>query len=139
MQRLGLALLLATLLVGCAYQAGPRAGYRRLTGRVTQEGIAAPAGARERGEISYYGAEFAGRKTANGEVFDPEAMTAAHRTLPFGTMVLVTDVATGASVVVRINDRGPFLKGRILDLSAGAARKLGMEGRGTVTAELVVK
>ncbi|WP_306367540.1 septal ring lytic transglycosylase RlpA family protein [Nocardiopsis sp. CC223A] len=71
-------------------------------------------------EASFYGADFAGRTTANGETFDPNAMTAAHKTLPFGTMVQVTNPDNGASVTVRINDRGPFIAGRCLDLSTAA-------------------
>lgn len=71
-------------------------------------------------EASYYGADFAGRTTANGETFDPNAMTAAHKTLPFGTMVQVTNPNNGKSVTVRINDRGPFVAGRCLDLSTAA-------------------
>ncbi|MGW9347607.1 septal ring lytic transglycosylase RlpA family protein [Nocardiopsis flavescens] len=71
-------------------------------------------------EASFYGADFAGRTTANGETFDPSAMTAAHKTLPFGTMVQVTNPNNGQSVTVRINDRGPFIAGRCLDLSTAA-------------------
>lgn len=82
-------------------------------------------------EASYYGDGFAGKLTANGEIFDPAQMTAAHRTLPFGTIVLVTDAATGQSVEVRINDRGPFHGNREIDLSEGAAREIGMIGAGT--------
>ena len=78
------------------------------------------------GEASYYGDTYAGRTTASGEVFDPAAMTAAHPSLPFDTRVRVTRIDTGASVVVRINDRGPFKDGRIIDLSKGAARRLDM-------------
>lgn len=82
-------------------------------------------------EASYYGKGFAGKPTANGETFNPGDMTAAHRTLPFGTVVRVTDAVTGKSVEVRINDRGPFHGNREIDLSEGAARKLGMIGAGT--------
>jgi rare lipoprotein A len=71
-------------------------------------------------QASYYGADFAGRTTANGETFDPNAMTAAHKTLPFGTQVQVTNPSSGASVTVRINDRGPYVDGRCLDLSTPA-------------------
>ncbi|APC35790.1 hypothetical protein A9R04_14345 [Nocardiopsis dassonvillei] len=71
-------------------------------------------------QASYYGADFAGRTTANGETFDPNAMTAAHKTLPFGTQVQVTNPSSGASVTVRINDRGPYVDGRCLDLSTAA-------------------
>lgn len=77
------------------------------------------------GVASYYGPGFTNRPTANGERFDPRAMTAAHRTLPFGTRVRVTNLENGRQVVVRINDRGPYRKGRVLDLSRAAARKLG--------------
>ncbi|MEB3211276.1 MAG: septal ring lytic transglycosylase RlpA family protein [Leptolyngbyaceae bacterium] len=78
------------------------------------------------GRASWYGPGFHGRRSASGEVFNQHAMTAAHRTLPFGTLVRVTNMTTGASVIVRINDRGPFGGGRVLDLSAGAARAIGM-------------
>ena len=84
-------------------------------------------GAPAQAEIaSYYGKEHAGRRTASGERFNPSAMTAAHRTLRFGTRVRVTNARNGRSVVVRINDRGPFVKGRSIDLSSGAARAIGM-------------
>lgn len=82
------------------------------------------------GQASWYGPGFHGRRTASGEVYDQMALTAAHPTLPFGTMVRVTNLATGRSVVVRINDRGPFSRERTIDLSRGAARKLGMENAG---------
>lgn len=85
----------------------------------TQEGIG-----------SWYGPGFAGRTTSNGEVFDPSQLTAAHRTLPFGTRVRVTNLETGASVEVRINDRGPFKPGRIIDLSRAAADRVGMLASG---------
>ena len=75
------------------------------------------------GWASYYKS---GKTTANGERFKPMGMTAAHRTLPFGTKVVVTNLKTGKSVVVRINDRGPFIKGRVIDLSLGAAKVVGL-------------
>jgi rare lipoprotein A len=71
-------------------------------------------------------------KTASGERMQPYALTAAHRTLPFGTMLKVSNKRTGKSVMVRVNDRGPFIKGRFLDLSKGAARRIGMGGVGSV-------
>jgi rare lipoprotein A len=92
------------------------------------------------GVASYYGDEFAGRSTANGERYDPNAYTAAHRTLPFGTIVRVTRQSTGDWVLVRINDRGPYGKRkRILDLSKQAARRLGMlhDGIAKVRAEVL--
>ena len=76
---------------------------------------------------SWYGPGFHGRKTANGERFNQNALTAAHKSLPFGTRLTVTNRATGRSVVVRINDRGPYIHGRTIDLSAGAARAIGCD------------
>ncbi len=90
------------------------------------------------GSASYYAAKFHGRRTASGETFNNNAMTAAHRTLPFGTMVRVTNPATGKSVVVRINDRGPFTKGRMIDVSRAAAEELGLVQRGHATVELAL-
>lgn len=82
-------------------------------------------------EASYYGAEFAGRPTASGQIFDPALMTAAHRTLPLGSMVEVTDAHSGRSVTVLINDRGPFHDDRAIDLSEAAAERIGMIASGT--------
>ncbi len=81
-------------------------------------------------QASWYGPGFHGRKTANGERFNMNSLTAAHKSLPFGTKLKVTCAMTGKSVVVRVNDRGPFKPGRSLDLSKGAAEQLGMIGRG---------
>jgi rare lipoprotein A len=78
-------------------------------------------------------------KTASGEPFDPRQLTAAHRTLPFGTRLRVTNVATGQSVTVRINDRGPFIAGRVVDVSHSAAEALGMVDRGITKVKLVVE
>lgn len=86
----------------------------------------------ENGKASYYANKFAGRKTASGERYRPSQLTAAHKKLPFGTMVKVTNVANGQSVVVRINDRGPFARGRLIDLSKAAAKKIGMIQAGVV-------
>lgn len=83
------------------------------------------------GMASYYGAELAGNRTASGERFNPGALTAAHRTLPLGTMLRVTNKANGKSVIVRVNDRGPFAKGRILDVSRAAAERISMVRSGT--------
>jgi len=93
------------------------------------------------GVASWYGQEFAGRTTANGEIFDPLLLTAAHRTLPFGTLLRVTNVKNGLSVIVRVNDRGPFHARRVLDLSEAAAREVGLfrRGRGKVKVELVAR
>ena len=90
----------------------------------------------ETGVASWYGQEFHGRPTSSREVFDMNDMTAAHRTLPFGTYVMVTNLANDRSAVVRINDRGPFVRGRIIDLSYAAARVLGIVGPGTARVRL---
>jgi len=84
----------------------------------------------ETGIASWYGPGFHGNYTANGEVYDQEGISAAHKTLPFGTVVRVVEIDTGNSVVVRVNDRGPFVEGRIIDLSKGAARVLGIVDKG---------
>ena len=90
------------------------------------------------GVASYYGKRFHGRRTANGERFNMNAMTAAHKKLPFGTRVRVTNAANGKSVVVRINDRGPFIRGRTIDLSRAAASKIGMISRGHARVKLEI-
>ena len=92
----------------------------------------------ETGQASWYGKAHQGHLTASGERFDMHALTAAHRTLPFGTIVRVTHLKTGRSVDVRINDRGPYHSGRIIDLSYEAARKLGIVGRGTARVKVTV-
>lgn len=88
------------------------------------------------GVASYYGKRFHGRRTANGERFNMHAMTAAHKTLPFGTKVRVTNRRNGESVVVRINDRGPFIRGRTIDLSRAAASEIGLIQTGHARVEL---
>ncbi len=90
------------------------------------------------GRVSWYGPGFNGRRTANGERFDQNMMTAAHKSLPFGTIVRVVDTRTDHAVLVRINDRGPYVRGRVLDLSEAAARELGMHGRGTTSGRLEI-
>ena len=93
---------------------------------------------RESGWASFYGREFYTRRTASGERMDPNQLTAAHRTLPFGTRVRVTNLANGKRVVVRITDRGPFEKGRVLDVTPAAARKLGFANAGLAHVRLDV-
>ena len=90
------------------------------------------------GIASWYGKKFHGRKTASGDRFNMYAMTAAHKRLPFGTLVRVTHLKNGRSVAVRINDRGPFVRGRIIDLSYGAAKKLGMVAQGVARVRIRV-
>jgi rare lipoprotein A len=101
---------------------------------------AAPAasGDANEGKVAHYGAKFNGRKTASGERFNVNAMTMAHKTLPFGTRVKVTNLANKKSVVVRVNDRGPTNPDRIGDLTTGAARKIGMTKAGVIDARLEV-
>ena len=115
----------ASLLAACADQ---RAAKPALTPAFDQSQSQAsrPPGATQEGIASWYGQSHHGKKTASGEVFNMEALTAAHRTLPFGTVVRVTHLATNRTVTVRINDRGPYTDGRIIDLSARSARDLGI-------------
>jgi rare lipoprotein A len=87
----------------------------------------------QKGVASWYGPGFHGKKTANGERFNTNDLTAAHKTLPFSSEVRVTNERTGKSVVVRINDRGPYAHGRVIDLSKAAAQAVGIEGVGQVT------
>jgi len=116
------------LLLGLVALSVACSGTRRLPGIAT----------REVGEASWYGLEERGRPSASGETMDPGAMTAAHRTLPFGTILDVTDLDTGKTVRVRINDRGPFARGRIIDLSHEAARRLGILNRGVAPVAITV-
>lgn len=95
-----------------------------------------PAGLLAEGKISFYGEWFRGKPTANGEPFDPDGLTAAHRKLKFGSCLVVENTENGRKVKVRVNDRGPYIKGRILDVSLGAAKRLGMVERGVVRARL---
>ena len=121
---LGLAVLGAFLAVACATAS-----------------VKAPqdwASFRQEGEASWYGPDFHGKTTANGERYNMLGLTAAHKQLPFNTLVRVTNLANGRLATVRINDRGPFLKGRILDLSYGAARALGANGAGVIPVRIEV-
>ncbi|QJQ96952.1 septal ring lytic transglycosylase RlpA family protein [Halomonas sp. PA5] len=113
--------LLALALSGCAGRDG---GQRA----VTQGGGYA---ASEEGLASFYADRYQGRRTASGERFDQHSLTAAHRSLPFGTQVRVTRLDNGRETLVRINDRGPFVRGRVIDLSRRAAQELDMIGSGT--------
>lgn len=90
------------------------------------------------GYASWYGGKFQGRRTANGEIFDTNTLTAAHKTLPFGSKVRVTDIESEKSVIVRINDRGPFVEDRIIDLSRAAADIIGLTPRGVAKVRLEI-
>lgn len=115
MWRLPLVLSPLLLLVACA----------------SQDTLIDPHGYDEKGNASYYGARHHGKHTASGERFNQHALTAAHRRLPFGTQVLVTNLNNNRKVVLRINDRGPHSRGRLIDVSREAAEQLGMLGSGT--------
>lgn len=108
------------------------------TSRATTPPAPDATAAEERGLASWYGHPHHGRKTANGEIFDMHAMTAAHRTLPFGTWLLVENLNNGQSVRVRVNDRGPYVGKRILDVSRAAGVALGMMGPGVVPVRIRV-
>ena len=108
---------------------GLMAVFAWLTGCAS--GVIDPNGYDETGTASYYGARHHGKRTASGEPFNQNGLTAAHRRLPFGTQVKVTNLNNDKSVVVRINDRGPHTRGRLIDLSRKAAEQLGMIGSGT--------
>ena len=122
-----------------------RSGKKRGPGEARQDGRAhthrgttyVPSGHRQRGVASWYGKEFHGRRTASGEPFNMHGDTAAHRTLPMHTRVLVRNLDNGRSTVVRINDRGPYGRGRIIDLSHAKARELGFAHKGKARVELV--
>ena len=114
------------------------AGCARRPARVLTPAAPTRVGAIETGVASWYGVPYHGRRAASGEIYDMEKLTAAHRSLPFETWVEVTNLSNGRSVGVRINDRGPFLHGRIIDLSQAAARDIGMLGPGTARVQLRV-
>lgn len=90
------------------------------------------------GMASYYGRELAGNRTASGEAFDPDDFTAAHRSLAFGSKVRVTNLANGKSVIVRVNDRGPWGRGRVIDVSQAAAKEIGMHRSGTARVSMTL-
>jgi rare lipoprotein A len=140
---LGLAALAA---VACAPQhaeppttAGTAAPARQVAGSPDQHrpGAGVPAAAPQLGKASYYGPEFTGRKMANGRRFDPRSVSVAHRTLPFGTTVLVTHLGNGRSITAVVEDRGPFIQGRIIDLSPRLAEHLGMVRQGVAPVAVV--
>ncbi len=146
-------LILVALASGCAHQKAPRATAP--LPQPTQDAKPAPEptptpkpsenpkdeakkGKTEKGLASWYGEPYHGRRTASGEIYDMHEMTAAHRTLPFGTMVKVERRDTGADVKVRVNDRGPFIKGRIIDLSFAAAKKINLDIDGVAPVKVTV-
>ncbi|MCC6555669.1 MAG: septal ring lytic transglycosylase RlpA family protein [Polyangiaceae bacterium] len=134
------ALLIVTAAAaGCGARSGPPPAQPAPpeASAPAPEAGAAPAGRGEKGRASYYSDKLAGRRTASGERYDPRALTAAHRTLPFGAVVDVIR-RDGRRVRVRINDRGPFTKGRVIDLSRTAAEAIGMIRDGVADVTLVL-
>ncbi|MGH9376548.1 MAG: septal ring lytic transglycosylase RlpA family protein [Terriglobia bacterium] len=130
--RLGAPILGAVLLSGCLHH------RRRLAKTPVPPGVYHPKPRELKGIASWYGYPYQGRPTANGEIYNMYALTAAHRTLPFGTMVRVHDLQNGESVNVRVNDRGPFIRGRIIDLSYAAAKAINMVGPGYAPVQLEI-
>jgi rare lipoprotein A len=132
-QLLLVAVALAALLTGCAKK-------KRIAAPPAAPSPAAPfrVGYEEVGLASWYGHPYHGRASSSGEIYDMEKLTAAHRTLPFGAVVEVRNLDNGRTVSVRINDRGPFVDGRIIDLSRAAAREIRMLGPGTAKVRLSV-
>jgi rare lipoprotein A len=130
---LPLVLILALSVMGCSWLDGSR---NTRAGTPSERDTISEGSYREQGVASWYGEEFHQRPTATGEVYDMYGMTAAHRTLPLGTSVVVTALDTNRTVRVRINDRGPFVKDRIIDLSSGAAKEIGILQKGTAQVEI---
>ena len=127
----GLLSLVLMVVSGCGLVSSPAYVYRGVPASVT-----IVSGFVQRGTASWYGIPFHGRQTASGETYDMNGMTCAHRTLPFGTVLLVTNTGNGRSATVRVTDRGPYVSGRIIDLSRGAASALDMLATGTAQVEL---
>ncbi len=134
----GWLLVAAMGVLGCAQWMSPRPYFKRDLGGYPENTEAKEKGNIQEGLISYYGNEFAGNKTASGEMYDPSELTAAHRSLPFNTTLEVTNLDNGKKVKVRVNDRGPFKRSRILDVSLAAAKKLGLTHSGVARAKLEV-
>ena len=137
-----LMVCLAVLLSGCAAgnaKIASHKGYVRFPEKQYASGEKAEIGLKIKGEASYYGPGFHGKQTASGEIFDQEDYTCAHKSLPFGTKLKVVRVDNGSSVVVRVNDRGPYVDGRILDLSVAAGKKIGLDkvGHAEVVATVI--
>lgn len=120
--------MMAVLMAGCASRPANTASTK------SKDWI----GFTQKGQASYYGANHQGKKTASGEPFKQELKTAAHKTIPFGAMVKVTNVENDKSVVVRVNDRGPFVSGRIIDLSSSAFNAIGSTAKGVLKVEVEV-
>ena len=134
-KRLLLTLIVVALIWTCA--SSPRYGHGKAGRRSTERSPSRSAKVLT-GISSFYADDFHGKLTANGEVFDMYGLTAAHKTLPLNTIVRVTNLENKKSLILRINDRGPYVKGRILDCSYGAALKLGFVGEGTAKVRIEI-
>ena len=139
LRRRPLALALAAALVSShALAQAPAAPSQSPAAAPPVAAQAPAAGGVEKGKVAWYGRKFAGRRTASGEAYNPDALTMAHKTLPFGTKVKVTNLANEKSVVLRVNDRGPTQADRVGDVSLAGAQRLGMVRSGVIDAELEV-
>lgn len=134
MSRLAVLIIVGTCILSCTSSPRYRSGDSGSDG-----GSLYSSEFYQKGIASYYGKDFHGRRTANGEIYDMNGISAAHRTLPFSTQVEVKNLENGRKVTVRVNDRGPFVRGRIIDLSVGAAKALDMYDAGTAMVELRVR
>jgi len=141
--------ILLALLIGCAHQGAQQPSVRPVASEPTHTGAAqvptprpapepAEEGWTEKGIASWYGEPYHGRRTASGEIYDMHELTAAHKTLAFGSVVKVTRRDTGADVKVRVNDRGPFIEGRIIDLSFAAAKRIALDIDGVAPVKIKV-
>jgi len=133
MKQSAAAVLLLLVIQGCTL-----VSYPVYVSRGVSASAVVLSGFEQRGTASWYGLPFHGRKTASGETYDMNGLSCAHRTLPFGTVLLVTNLDNGRSVTLRVTDRGPYISGRIIDLSRGAASALDMLDTGTAPVSLKV-
>lgn len=133
--RIAAACLVALLAASCAAKAPPDKAALLAVPTPSPQPVRGKV-YRETGIASWYGRDFHGRKTASGEIFDMYGISAAHRTLPLGTVIRVTNLENSRSIKVRVNDRGPYAKNRVLDLSYGAAKELGFVAQGTVRVKI---
>jgi len=150
MKNISILIMIFMLFIGCAEKkyetvVFPTSGASKATqniysvnGKVYVPKKRVPIGWTQRGIASWYGPNFHGKYTSNGEIYNMYAFTAAHKTLPMNTIVRVTNLNNGKSVIVRVNDRGPFVKGRIIDLSYSAGKKIGLNRTGTAPVKLEV-
>jgi len=134
---MGVAMAVLLSATGCLHHHNPRSAHNYPPPAGTRTAPAAPIVQGEEGIASWYGHPYHGRRSASGEIYNMYDMTAAHRTLPFGTQVKVHDLENGRDVTVRINDRGPFVEGRIIDLSYASAQAMGMNGVARVRLEIL--